>query len=302
VGTQQWFNTPGDRPLSLHDLHGQVVLVDFWTYTCINCIRTLPELKGLYGRYHPDGLEVVGVHSPEFPFEKEASNVQAAIDQNGLPYPVVQDNDLATWNAYENQYWPADYLIDSEGRIRYVHYGEGAYDTTERAVRNLLAQAGTAHLGEMTHTSVARPSRGVTTPESYLGAERAEGFTNGPLQPGRQSFSFPGRPPADHLAYGGAWKITNDGATAERGARVDLNFNARRVFLVMGSADRPRGVGALLDGKPIPARSAGADVQGSRVIVGPHRLYRMVDLPRVERHVLTLRLEPGISAYAFTFG
>src|SRR5439155_14628992 len=164
----------------------------------------LPHLKALYERYHRDGLEVVGVHSPEFPFEKEASNVEAAIAQNGLPYPVVQDNDLGTWNAYGNQYWPADYLVDARGRIRYVHFGEGGYDTGEKAVRRLLEEAGRTSLGGMTHARLERASEAVRTPESYLGAARAQRFANGPIAPGSQDFGArPARLSSNALAYGG---------------------------------------------------------------------------------------------------
>ena len=142
VDNQQWFNTPGDRPLTLRGLRGRVVLVDFWTYSCINCLRTLPYLKAWDERYRKDGLTIVGVHSPEFPFEQDASNVAEAIERNGLRYPVAQDNDLATWNAYGNQYWPAEYFIDAQGRVRYVHFGEGSYGEKEQVIRQLLAEAG----------------------------------------------------------------------------------------------------------------------------------------------------------------
>src|SRR4051794_28631670 len=148
-GTQRWFNTPGGRPVSLAGLRAQhrVVLIDFWTYTCINCIRTLPELRAWDAKYRSDGLTIIGVHTPEFPFEKDAGNVEDAIHQDGLRYPVVQDNDYATWNAYANQYWPAKYLIDANGYVRYVHFGEGEYGRTENAIRALLAESGRGALG-----------------------------------------------------------------------------------------------------------------------------------------------------------
>ena len=146
TGTQRWFNTPGGRPLSLAGLHGQVVLVDFWTYTCINCIRTLPFLKGLYATYHRYGLQIVGVETPEFTFEQEAGNVSQAIASDGLHYPVVQDNQYGTWNAYGNQYWPAEYLIDATGQVRHTQFGEGEYKQDEAAVRELLYEAGARHL------------------------------------------------------------------------------------------------------------------------------------------------------------
>ena len=159
TGTQRWFNTPGGRPLSLASLRGDVVLIDFWTYSCINCIRTLPHLKAWDARYRDAGLNIIGMHAPEFPFERDADNVDRAVRQNGLRYAVAQDNDFATWSAYQNQYWPAKYLIDSRGRVRYSHFGEGAYGETERAIRSLLAEAGRERLGARTR---ARPDTAVT--------------------------------------------------------------------------------------------------------------------------------------------
>jgi len=305
MDTQTWFNTPGGRPLSMRGLQqqGKVVLIDFWTYTCINCIRTFPHLKALWAKYHSKGLEIVGVHSPEFPFEHDAGNVAEAIDQNGLPYPVVQDNNFGTWNAYGNAYWPADYLVDAHGFIRYVHFGEGDYTQSEQAVRSLLAEAGARHLGGEAKFRVERPSRGLTTPESYLGAARAERFVNRAITPGEDRFGTPpGKLPPEHLAYGGSWKIGGESATAGAGASLELNFNARRVFLVMGSPGGARRVTVLLDGKPIGNAVAGQDVKNGAATVSAQRLYRLVDLPRVERHTLTLRFARGISGYAFTFG
>jgi cytochrome c biogenesis protein CcdA/thiol-disulfide isomerase/thioredoxin len=303
VGTQQWFNTPGDRPLTLAGLRGQVVLVDFWTYTCINCIRTFPHLKALYDKYHRDGFTIVGVHSPEFPFEKEAGNVADAIAQNGLPYPVVQDNEHETWNAYRNQFWPADYLIDAQGRIRYVHFGEGDYGASEKAVRSLLHEAGRRKLGGVAHFHVQRPSLGTATPESYLGADRAQGFVNGPIVPGSHDFgSAPNRLTPNELAYGGRWTMTGEAATAGPRAELNLNFTARRVFIVLGAPRGPRSLRVLIDGKPIPERWAGSDVRGGAASVAQQRLYRLVNLPKVEHHILTLKFAPGISGYALTFG
>jgi cytochrome c biogenesis protein CcdA/thiol-disulfide isomerase/thioredoxin len=303
TGTQQWFNTPRGRPLSLAGLRGRVVLVDFWTYTCINCIRTLPYIEAWYRKYHRDGFTVVGVHTPEFPFEKEASNVQSAIGDFGLTYPVVQDNDYATWTAYRNQYWPADYLIDSTGRVRLVHFGEGSYAETERAIRGLLADSGTRRLGAMAKAHTQRPGPG-STPESYLGAAKAARFANGAILPGPRSYSKvpDSRLGLNQLAYGGAWVIGNDQATAARGASLALHFAARRVFCVLGSPGRSRAMQVLLDGKPIPDRLAGPDVHGGVATISGQRLYRLVDLPRPERHVLTLRPAAGIAGYAFTFG
>jgi cytochrome c biogenesis protein CcdA/thiol-disulfide isomerase/thioredoxin len=304
VGNQRWFNTRDGAPLSLSELRGKVVLVDFWTYTCINCLRTLPYLKAWDRRYRRDGLVIVGVHTPEFPFERDAGNVRDAIAQNGLRYPVAQDNDYATWNAYGNQYWPAKYLIDVRGRVRYTHFGEGSYERTEEAIRRLLAEAGRAPRGGMAHAHAERASPLVTTPESYLGAARADRFVNGPLRRGTQTFHAPTQDvPDDHLALEGTWRIGSAAATAVLGARLKLAFGARRVFLVLGSAGhRASPVRVLLDGRPLPDRLAGRDVRGARAVVTRQRLYRLVDLDRPERHLLTLELSPGVSGYAFTFG
>ncbi|HVY95325.1 MAG TPA: cytochrome c biogenesis protein DipZ [Solirubrobacterales bacterium] len=302
VGTEHWFNTTGDRPLSLRSLRGRVVLVDFWTYSCINCIRTLPYLKAWDARYGKDGLTIVGIHTPEFPFEREAGNVEDAIRENGIRYPVAQDNEQQTWNAYGNQYWPAEYFVDARGRVRFVHFGEGSYGEKERVIRQLLAEAGHAPgRGEARVRAVA-PSAGVTTPETYLGAARAERFTNPILSPGSHDFGTPARPGPNEFAYGGRWRITLESATAGPGASLDLDFGARRVYLVLGSPGRPRRMRVLLDGRPIEAAAAGTDVHGGVVTIGRQRLYNLVDLPRVGLHTLQLVPEAGVTGYAFTFG
>ncbi len=301
VGNQHWFNTPDDRPLTMEGLRGRVVLVDFWTYSCINCIRTLPYLKAWDARYRKDGLTIVGVHSPEFPFEKEAGNVQEAIDANDIRYPVAQDNDLATWNAYSNQYWPAEYFVDAEGRVRYAHFGEGEYGEKEAVIRDLLAEAGRKVDGSGVEVKAVAPSDTVTTPETYLGAARAERFTNPMLSPGLHDFSAPADLPANEFAFHGKWRIGLDSATAEGGS-LDLGFGARRVYLVLGSPGRDRRMRVLLDGEPIAAAIAGDDVKDGVVTVSSQRLYNLVDLPAVQNHVLTLIPEAGVSGYAFTFG
>jgi cytochrome c biogenesis protein CcdA/thiol-disulfide isomerase/thioredoxin len=301
VDNQRWFNTPGDRPLTLRGLRGRVVLVDFWTYSCINCLRTLPYLKAWDARYRKDGLTIVGVHSPEFPFEHDASNVAEAIERNGLRYPVVQDNDLATWNAYGNQYWPAEYFIDAQGNVRYVHFGEGSYGEKEQVIRQLLAESGHPVGRRMSGAHGLAPSAGVSTPETYLGAARAERFTNPMLSPGLHDLGAPPALPPNEFAYHGRWRIALQSATAAGGS-LDLDFGARRVYLVMGSPGKDRRVRVALDGKPISSADAGSDVHAGVVTVTGQRLYNLVDLPRVGHHVLTLKPEPGVTAYAFTFG
>jgi cytochrome c biogenesis protein CcdA/thiol-disulfide isomerase/thioredoxin len=301
VDTQRWFNTPGGRPLAMRSLRGRVVLVDFWTYSCINCLRTLPYLTAWDRRYRKDGLTIVGVHSPEFPFEKDAGNVADAIARNGIHYPVVQDNNLSTFFAYGTEAWPAEYFIDAKGQARFVHFGEGAYGEKEKVIRELLAEAGHPVSGGESGARGMSASVGVTTPESYLGSLRADRFVNGRIVPGLHDFGEPRRPSADQLAYRGRWKVAPESATAAGGA-LELAFGARRVYLVLGSPGRHRRLRVLLDGRPIPDRLAGADVKSGVVEVSGQRLYDLVDLPRVEHRVLRLLPEPGVMGYAFTFG
>ena len=299
--TEDWFNTPGDRPLTMKGLRGKVVLIDFWTYSCINCIRTLPYLNAWYQRYRKDGLVIVGVHTPEFPFEREASNVEEAIETDGIEYPVVQDNEMGTWNAYENLYWPAEYFVDAKGQVRYAHFGEGEYGEKEEVIRELLAEAGHAPGKARTDAHGIKAESGVTTPESYLGSERAGNFTNGLIEPGTHSYELE-RPGPSQLSYGGEWKIEEQPVIAGKGARLDLNFGARRVYLVLGSPGKPRRMKVLLDGRPIAAADDGADVHNGYVKVTNQRLYNLVELPKVEHHVLELVPEEGVQGYAFTFG
>jgi thiol-disulfide isomerase/thioredoxin len=281
-----------------------VVLVDFWTYSCINCIRTLPYLNAWYQKYHPKGFEIVGVHTPEFPFEHSASNVAAAVSQNGIHYPVVQDNNYGTWNAYNNEYWPAEYFIDAQGRIRLADFGEGEYGAKERAIRSLLVEAGASGLGTATRVHALGPSEAETTPESYLGAERAERFTNGHIATGLHDFGpLPeAPPPLSHLRYAGRWQIEPLAAKAGSGARLQLRFKAQRVYLVLGSPGNSEPVRVLLDGRPIPSSVAGGDVHRGVASVSFQRLYRLVELPSVQTHILTVEPAPGVSAYDFTFG
>jgi len=302
VGTQKWFNTPGGMALTLRALRGRVVLVDFWTYSCINCIRTLPYLNAWNARYASKGLTIVGVHTPEFPFEHSASNVQEAIRQNGIGYPVVQDNNYSTWNAYNNEYWPAEYLIDARGRIRLADFGEGEYAAKERAIRSLLVEAGAEGLGQATKVHAQAPSAAEVTPETYLGAEKGERFENGTLHLGLHDFGSGTAPAPEHLRYEGSWRLSADAAEAVAGSGLQLNFFARRVFLVAGSAHGGGSARVLLDGHPIPAAESGGDVHAGTASIGFQRLYRLVELPRVEHHVLSVQASPGVSVYSFTFG
>jgi thiol-disulfide isomerase/thioredoxin len=269
------------------------VLIDFWTYTCINCVRTLPFLKGLDAHYRRDGLTIVGVHTPEFGFEHDAGNVAAAIRQNGLRYPVVQDNAYGTWNAYGNQYWPAEYLVDARGHVRYAHFGEGDEDRTEGAVRSLLTEAGARRLGGEAGARGIVPSAQVATPETYVGAAQAERFVPAAPQAGTRTYARPaGELPLSHFALSGTWRTTAEASTAVRDASLDATFQAAKVYLVLSSAgNRPRSLGVEVDGR-----------HTREVTVRGQRLYTLVSLPRAARHALRLRLAPGLSAYAFTFG
>jgi len=300
VGNDRWFNS---SPLTLRGLRGRVVLVDFWTYTCINCLRTLPHLEAWDRAYRNDGLTIVGVHTPEFAFERDAGNVAAAISREGIRYPVAQDNGMATWDAYANQYWPAKYLIDAVGHVRYVHFGEGEYDETEAAIRALLREAGARPRGE------SRPGHGVepaaqATPETYLGLARAQGYSP-PALAGTVNYT---PTPDDRLGphrftLGGTWTLSAGSARAAGRATLTGRVTGKDVYLVMSPPRRGAGtVQVGLDGRPIAAAAAGADVHGSAVRVTGQRLYHLVSRPGVETQLLSLRFSRGVSGYAFTFG
>jgi cytochrome c biogenesis protein CcdA/thiol-disulfide isomerase/thioredoxin len=293
TGTQRWFNTPGGRPLTLAGLRGHVVLVDFWTYTCINCIRTLPYLKAWYAKYHADGLVIVGVHSPEFSFEKDAGNVAMAIRDDGLKYPVVQDNDLKTWQAWSNQAWPAEYLIDARGHVRHGQLGEGDYAGSEQAIRSLLAEAGAQHLGGMSRPRGAITPSQQTTPETYVGTARAERFVGAPLH-GTHLYSGPppGRLALSHFALDGIWTIGQQAARAGTGAVLSAKIQARDVYVVLSPpAHGPGRVRVSVDGG-LPRT----------LVVRSQRLYTLAHFARLSTHTIALRPEAGVRAYSFTFG
>ena len=284
-GIAEWINTPGGRPVSLAGLRGKVVLVDFWTYSCVNCLRTLPHLKAWDRAYRDDGLVIVGLHSPEFAFEHVPSNVRGAVRRLGLRYAVALDNDFATWNAYANQYWPAKYLIDRRGHVRYAHFGEGEYDRTERLIRRLLAAPADERPVEP-GLADATPT-GEITAETYLGYLRGDYGTS--LARDRwKRYRFRHALVPHELAFAGLWRLERERAVAGRGARLRLRFRARDVFLVLGGRGR---VEVLVDGR-----------RTRTVRVSEHRLYTLVDGKRIRDAVLELRLSRGVEAYAFTFG
>jgi cytochrome c biogenesis protein CcdA/thiol-disulfide isomerase/thioredoxin len=289
VGISRWLNTPGEKPLSLARLRGKVVLVDIWTYSCINCLRTLPHLKGWYERYRGSGFEIVGVHSPEFAFERVPDNVADAVRGLEIEYPVALDNDFATWNAYDNQYWPAKYLIDRDGHVRYFHFGEGEYKQTEEHIRTLLAERG-GRLPARAAPAGDRTPRALITPELYLGYERATRFVGSAmLAPDRaRRYELPVSLPESSFAYGGRWRVEGERVVAAgRDASLLLRFRAAKVHLVLGGRGRVE-----------------VDFQHRKrtIRVARDRLYTLVELPRVRDGLLTLRFTPGVAAYAFTFG
>jgi cytochrome c biogenesis protein CcdA/thiol-disulfide isomerase/thioredoxin len=291
TGVTTWLNTPGDRPLSLHSLRGKVVLVDFWTYSCINCQRTLPHVEAWYRKYAKDGFVVVGVHTPEFAFEHVVSNVRSQSAALGVRYPVAIDDDYGTWNAYHNEYWPADYLIDANGVVRHVHFGEGDYGTTERLIRQLLTAAHPGmRLDRTTDVPIMTPTREMS-PETYIGYERLQYLLPGTglvrNRPAR--YSFPASLPFGAFALSGTWTDHAQEATAGAGARLQLAFVARTVYLVLG------GHGSLdvaIDGRHTQTIH----------VAGVPRLYTLYDAGRQTSGKLLLRVSPGIQAYDFTFG
>lgn len=294
----QWFNS---EPLTMKVLRGKVILVDFWTYTCINCIRTLPYIRNWDAKYRDKGLVIVGVHTPEFEFEKNPANVQKAIDDFALLYPVMQDNDYATWNAYKNRYWPAKYLVDKNGNIRYTHFGEGNYDETERMIQKLLEETGVSAQVDVSNPRYRVFSR---TPELYLGYQRLAYFASPEriVPDGEGTYSFPSQLPPSSVAYEGSWTIGAERAMPHKGASMILRFDAGEVFLVMRPAHDTGKVMITLDGTP-PADESGADVENGVITVATDRLYKIIKLKEPGEHILKFEfLDDNTELYAFTFG
>jgi cytochrome c biogenesis protein CcdA/thiol-disulfide isomerase/thioredoxin len=291
-----WFNLPAQassKPLTISSLRGKVVLVDFWTYTCINCIRTLPYVENWYKKYADKGLVIVGVHTPEFEFEKVSSNVKKAIADFGITYPVMQDNNYATWNAYNNQYWPAEYFIDANGKIRFTHFGEGNFDETESRIQLLLKEAGSQVAGiPIKNTDYTIDAQ---TPETYVGIERMDRFASPENITADiiMNFSTPANLTQDQFAFEGKWTVSSQYATPADSAKLNFAFSAKNVYLVM----RPKGttpgaVTVYLDGK-----------KKNTVTVDSDRLYTLITLPVAGSHLLQLIFsDSNIQVYAFTFG
>lgn len=294
----QWFNS---EPLQLSKLQGKVVLVDFWTYSCINCQRTLPYLRTWWGKYKDQGLVIIGVHAPEFEFEKNPENVKQAISDFELTYPVMQDNDFATWRAYSNHYWPAKYLIDKDGRIRYTHFGEGKYDETEKMIQELLNETGSQVSAEKIENQDYKIY--ARTPEMYLGYARLqylaspEDVTEGK----RMMFTTENPAPENSFSFQGEWTVMSEYAAPSKNAELLLNFDAKDVFLVARPKNKQHGqLKVLLDGQ-----TYGNDVtqNDGLITVDADKLYTLIRLPSAGKHELKLQFQDdNLELYAFTFG
>jgi thiol-disulfide isomerase/thioredoxin len=314
AGATGWLNS---SPLTTAGLRGKVVLVDIWTYTCINWLRTLPYVRAWVAKYNDRGLVVIGVHSPEFPFEKDIANVRRSAKQLMVDYPVAVDSNMAIWRAFNNNYWPALYLVDAKGRIRYNQFGEGEYERTEKAIQQLLAEAGARDDGgPLASASVdgsgieaAADWRHLKSPENYVGYERTENFASpgGAARGGRRVYTAPARLKLNQWALSGDWTVApNAAALHKSGGRMKYLFHARDLHLVMGppSGGAPVRFRVLIDGKP-PGASHGIDVDAAGNGTAPEqRLYQLIRQPGplADRQFEIEFLDPGVEAFAFTFG
>ncbi|WP_445397907.1 cytochrome c biogenesis protein CcdA [Streptomyces sp. LE64] len=286
-----WLNTPGNRPLDLASLRGKVVLVDFWTYSCINCQRAAPHLRGWDRAYHDAGLRIIGVHSPEFAFEKKRGNVAAEARKLGVTWPVALDNELTTFNNYRNRFWPAKYLIDADGTVRYFTFGEGQYDRTEHMIRDLLRRADpTVTLPAPTDRAMDDLTKG-RTPETYLSTHRIRGYTGTPLTDGTPTrYRFPQRPlPLNRISLDGTWTAGYEHFTAGPDARLALTYHAKNANIVLAGTGR---VEVLVNGTPTRTLTISATPT----------LHRLTDDDNARTARLELRIGEGIQAYALTFG
>ncbi len=310
-GAVQWLNSP---PLTAAGLRGKVVLVDFWTYSCINCLRSLPYVRAWADKYRDHGLVVIGVHAPEFAFEKNVDNVKAATAKLGITYPVAIDNNYAIWRAFGNEFWPAHYFVDAAGRIRHHQFGEGDTAQSERVIQRLLAQAGSSDepaglvTVQASGAAAASDANDVASPETYIGYARAEGFVSpgGSVDDDAHDYQ-PGRSGLNEWGLSGNWNVQRDRAVLNGGAgSIVYRFHARDLHLVLGvkPGGKPVRFRVSLDGND-PGSSHGADVQadGSGIVTG-QRLYQLIrQTGRIDSRTFEIRfLDPGVEAYAFTFG
>lgn len=293
-GIAEWINSD---PLTLESLRGKVVLVDFWTYSCINCIRTQPYLNAWYDRYHDQGFEIIGVHAPEFAFEKDPSNVQRAVTDAAIKYPVALDNDFKTWAAYKNRYWPAKYLIDQNGKVVWTHFGEGDYDEAEAQIRQLLGDTGEKSAA-VTGAATASPHQ---SPETYLGTNRARGFVGKPLlRDGVTYYTTGAVTDTNTWSLQGQWQVDGESVTAvAAGASLTYKFAGKEMFLVMSG---PAGatVEVTVNGEK---RHLGVDAPNGTAQVEEARLYKLVKFDELQSGAeVKLTFSEGVKANAFTFG
>jgi thiol-disulfide isomerase/thioredoxin len=298
TGIVRWINSP---PLTRAELRGKVVLIDFWTFSCVNCTRTIPHLRALYDDYRARGLVIVGVHSPEFDFEKDVNNVTAAVRRLGVTWPVAVDSAMATWNAFSNEYWPAEYLVDRGGRIAYFHAGEGDYDATERAVVSLLGGGAT----DAPAVPAAAPGAN-TTPELYAGSDRG-GLGDGErygAQGAAVDYPDRGAPSArDQITVAGPWTDRGEYLEAAGPGHVRLRFHASDVYVVAGSVTgAPLTAGVSLDGAAVPDAERGPDLRGGGVTVSGSDLRHLLRGVGAGDHVIDLSVPAGFRLYTFTFG
>ncbi len=302
---QGYLNT---QPFKLQDVIGKkVILLDFWTYSCINCLRTTPYLNAWYEKYKDQGLEIIGVHSPEFDFEKNKENIQKALEQLNITYPIILDSNHGTWYAYHNQYWPRKYLIDIDGFIRYDHIGEGGYEETEQKIQELLKERSIVLNEPKEMPSTLVQTTGITTeastPETYFGAERNENFGNGiSHQKGEQQGVQPTAIKRDLFYLVGKWDIENEYASnIDSVNKLMMKYDAKEVYLV-ASADNPTDILVINDGHTVTA-DAGVDVQEGKIKVSTPRLYKIIKNEKAGEHLLELVVQqPGVHLFTFTFG
>jgi thiol-disulfide isomerase/thioredoxin len=294
TGLDGWINSP---PLTLGTLRGKVVLVDFWTFSCVNCVRTIPHLQHLEQAYGNRGLVIVGVHSPEFDFEKVAANVESAVHRFGVTWPVALDSQMNTWNAFGNQYWPAEYLIDQSGKVAYIHDGEGDYAVTESAIASLLGVAASS-------PAPGPPGPSSQTPELYAGSDRGhlDGAMYGPAgQP--VSYGDPGAPQNnDTIEVTGTWADHGQYLVATTPGHVRLRFAAHDVYLVAGPELAPVQITVSLDRRSPSASRLGPDVSGGGVDIASQQLYHLLTGIDGNRHLIDLTVPAGFRLYTFTFG
>lgn len=303
AGLEHWINS---EPLTKQDLKGKVVLVDFWTYSCINCIRTQPYLKGWYETYKNNDFVVIGVHAPEFSFEKVPANVEKAVKDAGITYPVALDNQFQTWTAFKNQFWPSSYLIDAEGNVRRAHYGEGEYKETEQAIRTLIREnTGQLPTDKYIKANADVPVSKRDTPETYLGAQRASNYVGQTrLISGRtQTFETAELKEVDDWTLGGVWEVGPQTITARGESTLTFRMSAKEVYLVAG-ADTPQPIKVTLNGRPISnTSSSGSDVKDNVVEVSEQKLYRLVRHTTYNKDfMIQLSVPDGTVLNVFTFG